>query len=212
MRVLRSEAGLAPGRRAVEIGCGIGSFTRHLAETGATLVAVDLVPELLAQARASTPASNVLFVQGDCTRLDDIPEARAADAVVGNAVLHHLDVRPALESVFRVLVPGGVLALFEPNLVNPQIFVFKHTPMLRRRAGWSPDETAFTRWRLARDVRAAGFTDVRVRPFDFLHPSTPRLLVGAVERLGLFVEKVPLLRELSGSLAVFARKPVAPVV
>lgn len=207
IELMRREADLRPGRRAVELGCGVGIFTRHLATTGATIVAVDLVPDLLARARVEVAAPNVTFVEGDCMRLEDIPAARAADAVVANSVLHHLNVGRALASIRRVLVPGGTLVLSEPNLANPQIFVFKNTPALRNRAGWSPDETAFTRWGLTRDLVRAGFVDVRIRPFDFLHPATPPWAAAWVERLGLAAERVPLLREISGSLFVVARVP-----
>lgn len=207
VELMRRWADLRPGRRVVELGCGIGLFTRRLAGTGATIVAVDLVAELLERARVSVPDPNVHFVEGDCMRLEEIPEAREADAVVANSVLHHLDVAPALASILRVLRPGGRLVLSEPNLVNPQIFIFKNTPALRNRAGWSPDETAFTRWGLARDLRRAGFVDVRIRPFDFLHPATPASMAGWVERMGMAFERLPVLCEISGSIFIVASKP-----
>jgi hypothetical protein len=77
---------------------------------------------------------------------------------------------------------------------------------LRPRFGVSPDEMAFSRFRARRALAAAGFVDVVVEPFDFLHPGLP---AGWVER-GLAVsralERLPLVREIAGSLLMRARR------
>src|SRR5262249_51180063 len=44
-------ARLAPGRRVLEVGCGTGLFTETFAATGAEILAVDISPELIEQAR-----------------------------------------------------------------------------------------------------------------------------------------------------------------
>src|SRR5262249_48382227 len=49
--LIAAAAGLAPGRRALEVGCGTGLFTEVFAATGAEILAVDISPELVAQAR-----------------------------------------------------------------------------------------------------------------------------------------------------------------
>jgi hypothetical protein len=77
---------------------------------------------------------------------------------------------------------------------------------MRRWLQVSPDETAFVRWTLAAQLRAAGFRTVDIRPFDFLHPSTPRSLMRAVDTISRVAERKPLLREISGSLHVVAYK------
>jgi hypothetical protein len=74
----------------------------------------------------------------------------------------------------------------------------------------SADETAFVRWRLARKLRQIGFEDVRVKPFDWLHPRTPPGAIRTVERMGRAAERVPGLREFSGSLLIAAARPEAP--
>jgi hypothetical protein len=48
--------------------------------------------------------------------------------------------------------------------------------------------------------------EVTIRPFDILHPATPAAWVGPVARLGAAVERLPLLRELAGSLLISGRK------
>ncbi|MBF0254788.1 MAG: class I SAM-dependent methyltransferase [Candidatus Omnitrophica bacterium] len=55
------------------------------------------------------------------------------------------------------------------------------------------------------DLRAALPEVLRV-PIDFLHPWTPAPLVPALEGLGRWVERVPGLREIAGSLQILAYK------
>lgn len=212
-------AGLGPGRRALEIGCGGGLFTESFANTGSQVLAVELSPELveLAEQRKLDPR-RVRFV---CGRFEDVPlpeagEGGAAgafsapfDAVVGSSVLHHLELDAAFRRIHALLRPGGRLVFAEPNMLNPQVWMerrFRHWDRFRY---VSPDETAFVRCSLARDLRAHGFDDVRITPFDWLHPSTPAALVPLVAGVGRFVEWLPGLREFAGSLLISARRPPA---
>ena len=214
--------GLPAGARVLEVGCGTGLLTEALSRpvrggSVRSLCAIDISLDLLRQARRRLAAGGgagaaegggaaVLSVQnayGTALR------AGAFDAVVGISVLHHLDLDAALAEFRRLLRPGGVLRFSEPNMLNPIILLQKNVPALKRRAGDSPDETAFVRGPLARRLVAAGFTAVRVEPFDFLHPATPAAAVAAVDRLSHALERVPLLREIGGSLLVEARAPSA---
>jgi hypothetical protein len=79
--------------------------------------------------------------------------------------------------------------------------------LTKRYFGVSPDEMAFSRFRAAHALRQAGFAEVTVRPFDFLHPATPPSWMDRVARVGAWLEGVPLLREVSGSLLMVARRP-----
>lgn len=64
-------AGFQAGETALEIGPGLGSLTRHLAERAARVVAVELDPRLLPPLRATLAGySNVHILQGDILDLD----------------------------------------------------------------------------------------------------------------------------------------------
>lgn len=198
--MLARGARLGPGMCALELGCGTGEFTGDLARTGAAVVALDVSPDLLAV--ASGTGTSAWFLLADATAL---PFGDASlDAVVGSSILHHLELGPAVAEMRRVLRPGRRACFTEPNLLNPQIAVQKSVPAIKRWAGDSPDETAFFRWSLARAFRAAGFDLVRVEPFDFVHPAIPARLVGIAARAGGALERIPLLREIAGSLFVEA--------
>lgn len=191
-------AGLAPGVRALEIGCGTGLFTEMFAQTGADLLAVDISGELLERAKArQIPSDRVRFLQGP---FEESVVDGPFDAVIGSSVLHHLDVRIALTRIHALLRPRGRLCLAEPNMLNPQVF------LERRFRRWfpyvSPDETAFVRWRLQRLLAVIGFTQVSITPFDWLHPATPCPLIPVVQRVGRRLEQLPGVREVAGSLLI----------
>jgi hypothetical protein len=92
-------------------------------------------------------------------------------------------------------------------MLNPQIVVQKNVPWVKERLGDSPDETAFVRWLFARQLRRAGYTEILVRPFDWLHPATPPPAIGSVRALGRILERLPLVQEFAGSLYIRARTP-----
>lgn len=193
----------APDRDILEIGCGTGMFTTALAASGARVVAFDLCWELLCQVpRSPGRAGRPHVFVGDVEHLP-LPDA-SFDAVVGVSILHHLNLRPALAEIKRVLKPVGRVVFSEPNMLNPQIFVQKHVPFIKRWLGDSPDETAFVRWALASELRQAGFGGVRVTPFDFLHPWTPEPAIPVVLGVGALMESLPVARELAGSLLITA--------
>jgi SAM-dependent methyltransferase len=193
------------GRRVLEVGSGTGAYTRALAgHTTAAVIGVDVTPVLVARARDGAPP-NVHLASAD---IETLPFPTASfDAVVGNAILHHLRLDRAVPEMLRVLRPGGRFCFAEPNLLNPQVFLERSVPWIGRLLENSPGETAFVRWRLRRTLAALGLADVRVQPFDFLYPATPGPLISAVERLGRALERIPVVAEIAGSLLITARKP-----
>jgi SAM-dependent methyltransferase len=198
-------AGLRPGLRVLEIGCGTGVFTEHFARTGAEILAVDISEALVARARTRGLPASVRFL---CRAFEECGLDGPFDAVVGSSVLHHLSVPGSLQKIYDLLAPGGVFSFAEPNMLNPQVFLQKNVPVLKRWAGDSPEETAFLRWRFRRMLRAIGFADVTVLPFDWLHSATPARLIEPIRRVGLALERTPGLREFAGSLYIRAvRRP-----
>ena len=130
----------------------------------------------------------------------------AFDSVVGSSVLHHLEIEAAIRDMYRVLKPGGTIYFTEPNMLNPQIAIQKNIPWIKRKLGDSPDETAFFRWPLRRLLQRTGYREVRIDPFDFLHPKTPVALIDQVKAFGRFLENVPGISEFAGSLYIRAIK------
>jgi SAM-dependent methyltransferase len=197
--------GLGPGVRALELGCGTGVFLEKVARAGAEIHGLDLSEDLLAKARTRLAGlANVVLDRGNAEAMP-YPDAHFV-AVYGSSVLHHLHLDRALAEVHRVLAPGGRLVFAEPNLLNPQVvYMFKYGPA-KERFGVSPDEMAFTRFRARAALAGAGFNEISVDPFDFLHPSTPEGWLDRVAAWGRGLERMPILREIAGSMLMRARR------
>ena len=93
------------------MGTGAGAFALALAPLVREVIGVDLVPELLEQARKRAPA-NVELVEADAVALpfDD----GSFDLVVSGRTLHHV-ARPerVLAEAVRVLRPGGTMLIVD---------------------------------------------------------------------------------------------------
>jgi len=63
-------AGVGPGDQVIEVGAGLGSLTLALAETGASVTAVETDRYLLPVLRAVVESAAVDVVEGDALRLD----------------------------------------------------------------------------------------------------------------------------------------------
>jgi hypothetical protein len=91
-------------------------------------------------------------------------------------------------------------------MLNPQIMVQKNIPWIKKKMGDSPDETAFFRWQISNYLQTAGFFDIQVTPFDWLHPLIPPSLITTISSIGSVFEKIPVVKEFAGSLLISARK------
>lgn len=203
-RIIADGASLCSTIRVLEIGCGTGMFTELFAQTGCAIVAVDISAELLEKAALrNLPEGQVHFVQ---KRFEDCAIDGPFDAVIGSSVLHHLEIDAALLKIYELLKPGGIMSFAEPNMLNPQIFSERKFRRFFPRI--SPDETAFVRSSLKHSLKKAGFCDIEIIPFDWLHPAVPEELIPAVSATGRLLERIPLLREFSGSLHIRAVRPV----
>src|SRR5713101_716506 len=182
-KLIAEGAGLRPGVRALEIGCGTGMFTDMFARTGAQIVGVEISEALMEKARTrNLPTAQVQFL---AKRFEDCDVDGPFDVVIGSSVLHHLDIEAALAKIYSLLKPGGWMSFAEPNMLNPQVFLERKLAFIRPLFWYvSPDETAFVRWSLRRLLESTGFQDVRIEPFDWLHPAVPPPLIAPVCRVG----------------------------
>lgn len=204
-KLLAEATEIRQGRKVLEVGCGTGMFTDMFANTGASIIAVDISKPLLERARNRRAwPEHVHFLEKS---FEDCEVDGPFHAVIGSSILHHLEVEHSLRKIFSLLKPGGIVAFAEPNMLNPQIFLQKNIPWLKRLMGDSPDEIAFVRWQLANLLAKIGFTNIEITPFDWLHPATPEALIPSVSYLGKLFEKTPVVREFSGSLLIRATRP-----
>lgn len=98
------------GETVLEAGCGAGRFTRVLAETGASVVALDFSSAVDVSAEVNGTFANVAFLQADIL---DMPfRTGSFDRVFCHGVLQHTpDPEAAFGALCRVLRPGGLLSI-----------------------------------------------------------------------------------------------------
>jgi len=131
------------GLTVLDYGCGRGADAIELVRRGAAHVTgFDVSEAEIEHARAAAEAAGVAdrtaFVVADA-HATGFPDA-AFDLVRGNSVLHHLDLRPALVELKRILRPDGRAVFVEPLAHNPLLRLGRRiTPMAR-----TEDEHPFT--------------------------------------------------------------------
>jgi ubiquinone/menaquinone biosynthesis C-methylase UbiE len=111
-------AGVEPGHRVLEIGCGTGNLALRAQRMHPDAEVVGIDPDPLALARARRKAERAgLPVRWDRGKAGELPYAdESVDRVLSAFMFHHLDdaeKKSALAEVRRVLRPGGQLHLVD---------------------------------------------------------------------------------------------------
>ncbi|MFG2092940.1 methyltransferase domain-containing protein [Streptomyces sp. NPDC048612] len=189
--LLHAGTAYAPGSRVLEVGCGVGAQTVHLARSspGAHIVAIDRSAESLARARryvtAQEPTADVEYRTADLLQL---PFAYGEfDHVFACFVLEHLpEPERALSGLRRVLRPGGTLTVIEGDhgsvVLHPDSLhaheVIGHQVRLQAAAGGN----ALIGRALQPLLSDAGFERVAVRPRTVYADATRPALVDGFTR------------------------------
>jgi 2-polyprenyl-3-methyl-5-hydroxy-6-metoxy-1,4-benzoquinol methylase len=219
--------GGVPAGRALDIGCGWGSTLAVLARRGFRAVGIDLVDDGFPAACCLAPANGVEFdlVRGDAARLPfGAGVFQAATAVEVLEHVYEADRERVFDELYRVLVPGGILALSTPNygsLVEFGKRVIVKFKFLRRFAPFMHYPTAgagrneyhpfeyhlpVRRRQLEAMARKAGFNVVRAENFLFVLKNTPDRLFAAAHFLERMLERVPPSRGLAATSLLLAAK------
>lgn len=109
------------GQHILELGCGAGLYAKHLAETGAMVVATDGSSAFLDIARRRNQGNGVKFLLLDVSSTAQWAELRQFhtqfDSVVANMMLMDVSCLTVLfQNVHEVLRPGGIWVM---TLMHP---------------------------------------------------------------------------------------------
>jgi glycosyltransferase involved in cell wall biosynthesis len=163
-------AGIGVGARVLEVGAGQGRYTVPLFDRGFAVEALDLSATMLGHLRDAAGERDIPIHHGDVL----VPPASVGadyDAVVALFAVHHMhSFGLCIQSMSRLLKPGGRLAFLEPNPYNPLYYL---QMAIRPSMTWSGDKGMLgMRPRpLLGAMSAAGLTDVRFRRFGFFPPA-----------------------------------------
>jgi ubiquinone/menaquinone biosynthesis C-methylase UbiE len=115
-------AGLRPGMRVLDVGCGPGDVSfiaARLVGPSGTVLGVDAAPEMIELARARAAKQGLPAVHFTQAAIDAIALDEPVDAVVGRLILMHLpDPAAALRQLSTLVRPGGVIAFSENDITG----------------------------------------------------------------------------------------------
>jgi len=167
---------IQPGERVLDVAAGTGTSTKALQRAGATAVALDFSPGMVAEGKKRHP--DIEFVEGDA---EDLPfPSQSFDAVTISFGLRNVqNPQVALGEMYRVLKPGGRIVVCEFShpqaplvklgydsflkYVMPAVATLSSTHkdayryLMESIHDW-PEQPVLSQW-----LRAAGFTRVAYR-------------------------------------------------
>jgi ubiquinone/menaquinone biosynthesis C-methylase UbiE len=143
----------ANAKDVLDYGCGPGYLAKHLIEEGAkSVTGIDVSDAEIERARERVQEEGVAdkcrFLVEDAHHMS-FPDD-SFDVIVGDSILHHLELRQALLEIRRVLRPGGRAVFLEPLWHNPLLRLGRAlTPSAR-----TPDEHPLTvaDWELCAEI------------------------------------------------------------
>jgi SAM-dependent methyltransferase len=162
---------LYPGQTVLDLGSGAGLdvlLSARRVSPGGHAYGVDMTDEMLALAnthKAQAGVENATFLKGTIEAVP-LPDG-AVDVVISNCVINlAADKSAVIREAFRVLKPGGLLAVSDMVEIEPLPAMVKSA--LDAWAGCIAGTIPVEAYRAT--VTAAGFTDVEI---EITHPYTP---------------------------------------
>jgi SAM-dependent methyltransferase len=148
-------SGLPRGARVADLGCGSGIFTELLRRAGYHAVGLDISPKLVALGMSKYPG--LVLIEGDAENLPF--ESESLDGVLLSGLVHHFpDPRRLAAEVARVLKPGGRFVAFDPNRMNPFMWLYRdRSSPFYSPIGVTENERPILAWQVAKIFRDAGF-------------------------------------------------------
>jgi ubiquinone/menaquinone biosynthesis C-methylase UbiE len=189
------------GETVLDCGCGYGFTLRVLsALTDAKLIGLDLQRVRVEEVRSKLGAE-IDLIQGSALELPIASDS--IDKAVSSEVLEHLpDDKPAVAELFRVLKPGGTLAVTVPSARYP----FGWDPVNRVLEGttgrhiggertfsgiWYGHQRLYTEQELRSLIEAAGFVVEEVRGLTHYVPPFSHLIMYGILKPLLMSGRLP---------------------
>jgi SAM-dependent methyltransferase len=99
-----------PCESVLDLGCGMGEFSRLVAERADRVVAIDLSPNMITIAKQRSRQTNISFQVADILNWHPVEQF---EAIVSIATVHHLPLEDLLPKLKAALKPGGKLVILD---------------------------------------------------------------------------------------------------
>lgn len=122
------------GGKLLEFGCATGDQSQWWMDAGAQVTGIDISSVAIDRANQRWVGTRYedksQYFEMDAEALSF--EAESFDVVVGNGIIHHLDLDECFSEIARVLKHDGLAVFMEPMGHNPFINLYRHfTPDMR---------------------------------------------------------------------------------
>jgi SAM-dependent methyltransferase len=200
-RMIFAEAGIRPGMRVLDLGCGAGDVAfvaSHLVGPGGCVVGIDRSPEALARARLRAEQrglTQVRFVEGD---INEPAPGGPFDAIVGRLLLMYVpDPAAVLRRQATVLRAGGLVVPIEFDV--PTGRALPASPLVTQAIGWIAE--AFAKggiqpslgarlWAVVREAGLRPLGMIGIQPhFGPDDPAAAALLAGIIRTIAPLIER-----------------------
>jgi ubiquinone/menaquinone biosynthesis C-methylase UbiE len=120
------------GKKVLEYGCATGDISVLWAKKGANVTGIDISEQAIYQAKQKAKKENLhinfIVANAENTGLND----KEFDIIIGNGIIHHLDLNNAYRELSRLIKNNGKIILLEPLGHNPFINLYRLlTPAMR---------------------------------------------------------------------------------
>lgn len=191
----------------VELGCGTGEYTKRIGGQlpDGRFLGLDISPNIIDIAKEKcNHLSNVSFKVASAYHTE-LPD-RSVDIVCGFYALHHFDFEAINKEVFRILKPGGLLVFYEPNILNPLVYIIKSSPTLKKRVGDSPDEWAINPLTIGASFPQFELLEKYTTEFIWPLRILPEKLLRLADKATSIFRYIPGIHLLGGSIMLCFRK------
>ena len=193
----------------LDLGCGTGWIREvmQMRDCRRRLVGLDISSEMLRHARGK----QFPVVLGDAEKLPF--EDQCFDGVLAKGTLHHIpDMEGAMAELHRVLKPGGIAVLTDPNISPLRVLKFtlqnrdEHFSSLHRAIGPSEYRRTIASFLEIVDFQYFGLLAYPAAFPDILPVSITKAHIDALIRLDQWLARLPLLQSFCWAIKITARK------
>jgi dolichol-phosphate mannosyltransferase len=195
---------LLPGQTILELGCGSGVFTRRLAFVSRGENPITAVTFAEGTGRPAQLPMNIEFLHG--SSLSESLRDRHYDFVVAMDLLDRRNCTSLLQTVYRILKPGGQVVFYQSNPWNVVLKVRQMLSNFRKRRD---PRSLLSRTQLYELMSEVGFIRLFSVYNDFVYAPLTRQLIWLLRNLSIIFENMPGVQTLAGSILIHAQKPGA---
>lgn len=155
----------ATGAPVIDLGCGTGEHSRHLAAQGFDVIGIDASRSMLDKAREPPLPPNLHFIEGDIVEIGALVQREAAGAICLGNTLPHLDeasMRRFAGALAQTLRSGAPFVFQVLNYDRLRAKKLRHLP-LNFRASDDGGEVIFLRLMEPQDDGTVIFTPTTLR-------------------------------------------------